>query len=479
MRAHALPKMGSSPLVPPRIMPAKQRGFALVVFTTSLAFVVGQLDVTIVNVALPRIAADLGADVAALQWIVDAYTLAFAAFMLSAGTLGDSFGNRRGFVAGLTLFALASLGCALVRSGGELIAARALQGLGAAAMLPNSLALLNHAFADAPRQRARAIGWWTAAGSISIAAGPVCGGLLLGMGDWRLIFLVNLPLCAAGLLCARYLPDDAAARDVQKRLDVTGQLVATLALTLLTGCAIEARAAVLPPMLLGGALASACVCALVFVAIERRRAEPMIPPALFRSRAFNAAVGFGMIVNFTYYGTIFGLTLYLQRALGYSPLQAGLAFLPLTAGFFMSNVASGRLSAAYGSRLPMLIGAVVDAAGFALLHRVGVGTSYADLWLPFLLIPTGMGLAVPAMTAAVLASVERQRGGTASAVLNTARQAAGALGVAVYGALVVGSGAAIAHGMRTIALISCALLAAACVLAWAVRTPKEAVWAKA
>ncbi|WP_179400872.1 MFS transporter [Burkholderia guangdongensis] len=447
-------------------------GFALVVGTTSLAFVVVQLDVTIVNVALPRIAQDLRASVAALQWIVDAYTLAFSACMLSAGTLGDRFGSRRGFVAGLVLFALASLGCGLARGVDTLIAARMLQGLGAAAMLPNSLALLNRAFADAPKRRAHAIGWWTAAGSISIAAGPVCGGLLLGIGDWRTIFLVNLPLCSLGVVLALRLPPDAAQR-TRKRIDGAGQIVATVALTALTASVIELHAPGVPPALLGIGFAIALAGGAAFVAIERRVAAPMIPPELFRSRTFDAAIGFGMTVNFTYYGTVFVLTLYLQRALGYAPLQAGLAFLPLTAGFFVSNVVSGRLTAVFGPRVPMLVGTAIDAAGFMLLQRAGLDAAYADLWLPFLLIPAGMGLAVPAMTHAVLSGVEPRRAGTASAVLNTARQAAGAMGVAVYGALASGGATRIVQGMHAAALVSCGLLAAAFVLAWMVRTPRE------
>lgn len=443
-------------------------GFALVVGTTSLAFVIVQLDVTIVNVALPRISTDLSAGVAALQWIVDAYTLAFSAFMLSAGALGDRFGSRRGFVAGLAMFTLASLACALAHDGAALIAARAWQGLGAAAMLPNSLALLNHAYAHTPAQRAHAIGWWTAAGSVSIAAGPVLGGLLLGIAGWRSIFFVNLPLCAIGILLAIRLPE--TERHAHRlRFDVAGQIAATIALGALTASVIELRSLGLAHPLIWGGFVLAAVAGVAFVATEARVAAPMIPPELFASRTFNAAVGFGTIVNFTYYGTVFVLTLYLQRALGYSAMQAGLAFLPLTAGFFVSNVVSGRMTAAYGPRMPMLIGTAIDVAGFVLMRRAGLGTSYAELWLPFLLIPTGMGLAVPAMTNAILSSVDKQRAGTASAVLNTARQASGAMGVAVYGALVNGTVTRIVQGLHTTTVISTGLLIVGGMLALSVR----------
>lgn len=445
-------------------MHRKPPGFAVVVGTTSLAFVLIQLDVTIVNVALPRLALEFHAGVPALQWIVDAYALVFSAFMLTAGALGDRCGSRRAFLVGLATFAVASLACALARDGAELIAARAAQGLGAAAILPNSLALLNGTLAETPRRRAHAIGWWTAAGSVSIAAGPLAGGLLLDVGGWRLIFVVNLPLCALGMLLAARLPE--TQRQVRERqFDWAGPVAATIALSALTASVIELRSFGLaqPWVALGFMLA--LVAAGVFVQIEVRSGAPMIPPDLFANRTFDAAVVFGAVVNFTYYGTVFVLTLYLQRALGYTPLQAGLAFLPLTAGFFVSNIISGRLTAAYGPRVPMLVGAAIDAAGFVLLVRAGLDTPYADLWLPFLLIPTGMGLAVPAMTNAILSSVDRRRAGVASAVLNTARQAAGAIGVAVYGSLADGAAAQIVHGLHAAAGISIALLLVGAVLA--------------
>ena len=434
----------------------------LIVGATSLAFVVCQLDVTIVNLALPRIGADLGMQVAGLQWVVDAYTLAFSALMLSAGALGDRFGGLRGFVAGLVLFAAASLGCGVAPSGAALIAARALQGAAAAAMLPSSLALLNHACAHDGRLRARAVGWWTAAGAIAIAAGPVLGGLLLASTDWRGIFFVNLPLCAAGILLAlRYVPETERHRH-RHGLDLRGQLLAVLTLTALTGSIIALRPlGARHPLVLGG-FAVAVVAGPLFVAAERRAAEPMLPLALFRNGAFSAAVLFGVLMNFTYYGTIFVLSLYLQRVLGYPALRAGFAFLPLTAGFFVSNVISGPLVARFGSRLPMMVGAALGAVGYALLGGVGAHATYSRLLLPFLVIPAGMGLGVPAMTTAVLALVEKTRSGIASAVLNTARQAGGAIGVAAFGALAGGDGATpIVAGLHASALISTLLLAVA------------------
>ncbi|AIO35455.1 major Facilitator Superfamily protein [Burkholderia cenocepacia] len=433
------------------------RALARIVATVSVGFVVTQLDVTIVNIALAHLAADLRLTVAGLQWVVDAYTLAFAVLMLSGGALGDRFGARRLYVAGLALFALASLACGAATAPAMLIAARALQGVGAAAMLPNSLVLLNDACRHDPRLRARAVSAWTAAGSISIAAGPVVGGLLIAASGWRGIFLVNLPLCAAGLAATfAWVParrDDASAM-----------------LTALTAAVIEWRPLGFTHPVVAGGFALAALAALAFVAVESRTATPMLPLSLFRRRTFSMAVLFGICVNLTYYGTVFVLALYLQRVRGESAWQAGLAFLPLTGGFLLSNLASGRAIARHGPRVPMLAGALVAALGYGSLHFVEAATPLPILLVPFLLIPSGMGFAVPAMTTAVLASVAPERAGIASAVLNTARQAGGAMGVAAFGALAGGAASAqVVNGLRIETAVSVVLLIAAALLAMLVR----------
>lgn len=456
--------------------PAFPSALARVVATVSTGFVVTQLDVTIVNIALAHLAGDLHLPVAGLQWVVDAYTLAFAVLMLSGGALGDRFGARRLYISGLVLFALASLACGAASAPAMLIAARAMQGVGAAAMLPNSLALLNDACRHDPHLRARAVGWWTAAGSISIAAGPVVGGVLIAAWGWRGIFLVNLPLCAAGLAAAfawipaRGTAAPAAASRSIRALDLRGQFIAIAMLAALTGAVIEWRPLGFTHPVVAGGFVLAALAALAFAAVEARTATPMLPLSLFRHRTFSAAVLFGICVNLTYYGTVFVLALYLQRARGESALQAGLAFLPLTGGFLLSNLASGRVVARHGPRVPMLAGALVAALGYGSLHFVDASTPLAALLVPFLLIPTGMGFAVPAMTTAVLASVAPERAGIASAVLNTARQAGGAMGVAAFGALAGGGGAAqVVSGLRIETAVSVALLVTAALLATRVR----------
>ena len=427
--------------------PRRAPSFALVVLATCMAFVVGQLDVTIVNVALPAMARALATDVAGLQWVVDAYAVAFAAFMLSAGALGDRFGARRAFRWGMAIFAFASIACALAPGAGALDAARAVQGFGAAVMLPNSLALLNHALAHDAVARARGVGYWTAAGSISIALGPVLGGLLVAGIGWAAIFWVNVPLCAIGFRLSRHLHETPGGRD-RPPLDVAGQLIATLVLAALIATLIESRARGFADPLVRGGAAATLVLAVALALVERRAAAPVIAPDLFKLRDFRGTVFFGAVVNGTYYGAIFVIALFLQGARHYTPLQAGLAFLPLTAGFFLSNVLSGRAVARFGTRKPMIAGALVDLAGFGVLAWASTTDSVAAMLAGFLLIPSGMGLAVPAMTTTVLSAVDKSRSALAAAILNTARQAAGAIGVAVFGALAQGGAERIGAGLR-------------------------------
>jgi len=436
-----------------------------VIAATSLGFVVVQLDVTVVNVALPKIGSDLHASVSVLQWIVDAYALTFAVLLLSAGSLGDRFGSKRLFMLGFALFAASSLACGLAPTGALLIAGRAVQGIGAALLVPTSLALLNHAAGHDAKVRARAVGLWTAAGGLSIAAGPLVGGLLLGTVGWRSIFLVNLPICAIGIAMALRVPDTAHLRNA-RRLDLRGQTLAIVALAGLIGAVIEARplGATHPLVLLGGALAIACGAG--FVISERRASEPMVPPELFAGGHLAPLIAFGTIVNLTYYGIIFVLSLYLQQLLGYSAIRAGIAYLPLTLTFIVSNVISGWLTGRAGARVPMLVGALIGGLGFALLLRLTESSSYSSMLVAFVLIPAGMGLGVPAMTTATLAAVDRKWAGTASALLNTARQAGGAIGVAIFGALVSGGKDQIVHGLHTASLVSATLLLGAASLAW-------------
>jgi DHA2 family methylenomycin A resistance protein-like MFS transporter len=429
-----------------------------IVAATSFSFVVTQLDVTVVNVALPQIAASLSVHVAGLQWVVDAYTLPFAVLMISAGVLGDRFGSRRTYLMGLAIFAAASLACGLAPNVLTLIAARAAQGAGAALLIPSSLALLSQAAGSDHSLRARAVGLWTAAGSVAIAAGPVIGGLLVATMGWRSIFLVNVPLCVVGALLTIRSVASRAHSDVTHHLDPLGQLLAILALTGLTFSVIELRPLGFDHPLVAGAAVLAFLAGIGFYLAETKSSEPMLPLGLFRLPNFSPSVIFGTIVNFSLYGVIFVLSLYLQQARGFSALGTGLAYLPLMSTFIVSNVASGMVTARTGPRFPMMVGAAVAMAGFAMLSGLSTATPYIAMLLPFVVLPAGMGFAVPAMTAAVLSSVDRERSGTASAVLNAARQTGGAIGVAVFGALVGNTPVQIVQGLRRASLTSVALL---------------------
>lgn len=430
--------------------------FGFIVGTTSLAFVVSQLDVSIVNIALPRIAESFTASISVLQWIVDAYTIAFAVLMLSAGGMSDLLGAKLVFLFGLFIFGVSSVGCGMAWNAGSLIGFRVLQGIGSATMIPSSLAILNQSFSHDKEQRAKAIAMWTAAGGVSIAAGPILGGFLIHLSSWRLIFLVNIPICLVGLLLGLRLPE--SERRPNRGFDIPGQLVWLLALVIFIGAIIEWHTLGFAHPLIWGGLLCSVLLILLFLRIAQRSSSPILPLDFFSSSNFNVLVLLGVCLNYSYYGTVFVLSLYLQEVLHYSPLNAGLAFLPLTAGFIVSNLISGKLIAKYGTRLPVLVGSLVGMAGFMGLLMINGHTSYIQLFLPFFTIPMGMGLAVPAMTTGILATVDRTRSGTASAVLNTTRQAAGALGVAISGAMVTGGLVAIVDGIHLSSLIAAALL---------------------
>jgi DHA2 family methylenomycin A resistance protein-like MFS transporter len=410
-----------------------------VIVAIALGFVLVQLDVSIVNVALATIDRDLHAGFAGLQWIVDAYTVTFAACLLSAGALADRIGARRTFVIGFVLFVCSSIVCGVAPTAPLLIAARALQGLGAALLVPCSLALLNHAAHGDAKARANAVSLWTAAGSTALAAGPIIGGLLVASVGWRSIFFVNVPLGVLGIwLALRYVEETPSGKSA---FDLPGQAAAVIMLGAVTAAAITAgssgRRAPIVLALFGIAIASAAA----FGFLESRRRDVMLPLDLFARRAFSAATIVGFVLNFTLYGAIFILGLYFQRVHGYSPLIAGFAFLPPCIALGCANIVAGRLTARFGARTPMTIGLAVGALGYAALIPLSPQTPYPLMLIGLIVFPIGIGLAVPAMTTALLASVEKERSGIASGVLNTVRQTGGALGVAVFGSLLSARGA--------------------------------------
>jgi DHA2 family methylenomycin A resistance protein-like MFS transporter len=412
---------------------ATDRRFALGILATCLAFLLVQLDVTIVNVALATMGAELHAEIATLQWVVDAYAIAFASLLLSSGSFGDRIGSRRVLATGFALFIAASAGCGLAPNAGTLIAARVVQGAGAALMLPSSLALLTHACGHDQKLRGHAVAWWTAAGSVGLAAGPLTGGVLIHAFGWRGIFFVNLPLGLLAIWLTLTFVEETKPDTRRRGFDLPGQVLGIVTLAVLTGAVIEAGENGAPTALWLGALAIAA--AIGFIMAERRGADPMLPLRYFADRRFSSTMLIGLVINFVLYGAFFVLSLYFQHARGYSPEQTGFAFLPLSVAVGLANLFAGWLMTRTGPRLPMVAGLAAGALGFVLLTGIGAETHYGLLMPSLLLISCGVGTAVPAMTTALLSTVARTEAGTASGALNTIRQAAGAIGVAVFGAI--------------------------------------------
>ncbi|MFJ6721714.1 MFS transporter [Streptomyces sp. NPDC091259] len=435
-------------------------------FAACLGFVVVILDVSVVNVATKALAGEFGGSLSGLEWVINGYTLTFAAFLLTAGALGDRFDPKRIFILGFAIFALTSLACGAAPSLITLIAARVLQGIGAAMIVPSSLSLVNTNFPD-PARRTRAVSLWAAAGGLALALGPVVGGLLVDWLGWRSIFYVNLPIAAVGILLTQLYAQPAPARDRSRRrsLDLPGQLLAVIGLGSLTTAIIEANAQGWGSALVITCLAVFAAALIAFLTVEHRSADPMLPLHLFGRQAFSATSLIGVLLNFAFYGLIFVFSLFFQQVWEYSPITAGLAFLPMTAAIMAANLACGPLVKRHGARRVLLAGNTLAALGYlAVLPAVGSG-SYPALVVQFLVAGFGIGLVVPAMTNAMLGAVDPANGGIASGVLNASRQLGGLIGVAAMG-LLVGQAASghFLSGLRAALASAVVALAVAAVL---------------
>jgi MFS transporter, DHA2 family, methylenomycin A resistance protein len=428
-----------------------------------LGFAVVTLDVQIVNVALPSIGNDLGGGLAALQWVVTAYTLMFFALLMFGGTFGDRVGARRAYGLGMMLFVVASAACGLAPSMGLLVAARVLQGIGAALVTPTSLALLRENYTDATA-RARAIAYWALGGSAAAAAGPILGGVLT-QWDWRVIFLINLPLGTAALLTLARVAE-SPRRD--RPFDVTGQVTAVVALVTLTYAVIEGghRGWATPVIL--AALGLAVLSFAVFLTSQAKGRHPMVRLELFTLPpvAISLVVGFIGMVGF--YGVVFAQSLYFQQLRGATALETGLLFLPMTALVALLNPTAAKVAARFGPRVPIVGGQVLMALGL-----VGIAVAPADLplWVvSLLMVPVGVGgsFTVPPLTSVLMDAVPAERAGTASGVLNTARQVGGSLGVAAIGA-VIAAHTSFMPGLRISLLAVAVLVAAAAALSLTLR----------
>jgi DHA2 family methylenomycin A resistance protein-like MFS transporter len=424
----------------------------------SLGYGVVQLDVTIVNTALNAIGMSLGGGVAELQWVVSAYTIAFAAFILTAGALGDRLGAKRVFMAGFAIFTAASVVCAVAPNASVLIAARCIQGLAAAILVPNSLALLRHAYRD-EKARGRAVGVWAAGASLALTAGPLVGGALIALVGWRSIFLVNLPIGLAGLwLTWRFAGETTSSR--QREIDLPGQIAAIAALGSLAGAIIEGGArGWSDPFVIAGFVASA-IFAVSFIWREARAPQPMLPLSLFRHRMFAATSAVGLLVNVAFYGLIFVLSLYFQQVNGLSAFATGLAFVPMLAAVLPVNLIAPRVAERIGAPATISAGAVLAAGGCLAMLGIDAGTSYWALCAQLVAMGAGLGLLVPPLTSTLLGSVEKSRSGIAAGVLNATRQTGSVLGVALFGAL-VGQSSAFIAGLHASLMVSAGVLLAA------------------
>jgi MFS transporter, DHA2 family, methylenomycin A resistance protein len=404
----------------------------LVLVVMCVGYFLVLLDVTIVNTALPRIGVDLNAGLAKLQWVVDGYTIALAAFLLAGGTLGDLHGHKRFVLVGLGLLILASLGCGLSPTPGSLVAFRVLQGMGAAVMLPGTLAVITRAFPE-PSEQAKAIGVWAGIGSSALVLGPLLGGVFAQVMSWRAVFLFNVPIGVIVLpVAARVVRESTDSQ--ARRIDLPGLILGAGVLAAVTFAFIEAGRVGLNLVTLGTAAATVALT-IAFVAVERTRSDPMLPLGLFRNPRFSVANGIAAVMNLGTVGLLFVFNLYLQDVLGYSALAAGAALVPLYVPLCMLAPVAGRLTGRVGPKWPMTAGLLIAATGVALLIPLHTRASYLAMLPALLLWGIGLGMLTPAVVTAAIAAVHPSRAGLASAVNNTSRQAFQAIGIAAFGAL--------------------------------------------
>jgi len=410
----------------------------LVLVLVALAQFMVVLDATIVNVALPSIQRGLHFSSESLQWVVNAYTLAFGGFLLLGGRAADLFGRKRLFLAGIALFSAASLLNGLAGSAAMLVIGRALQGLGGALVAPAALSIITTTFADG-RERTRALGVWSAVAVGGGAVGLLLGGILTDLVAWQWVFFVNVPVGAvAFLLSLRYVPESRATTGVS-RIDVWGAVTVTAGLLVAVYAIVNAQTAGWVSAQTAGLGAVAVALLAAFVAIEARHPHPLIRLGILRVRSLAGADSAMLVVASGMFGMFFFASLYVQDVLGYSPLRAGLAFLPVTAGIITGAGLSQRLIRSVGVRAVGVSGMTLAAAGLVVLSRIPVAGSYATDLLPgLLMMAVGMGLTFVPITLIATTNVDQRDAGLASGLLNTAQQVGGALGLAILATLSAG-----------------------------------------
>ena len=434
----------------------------------SLGFFLITLDISIVNVALASVRRDLGGGTATQQWVIDGYTLLFAALLLCAGTVSDRIGSKRALGIGIAVFALASAGCGAAPTAAALIAARCAQGAAAAVMLPSSMALVREAFPDS-RRRARALGVWAVGGAVAGLVGQPLGGVLTTL-DWRWVFGINIPVCVGMLVLLTVIAPSPTRR---QRFDWLGQVLAVLGLTALVYGLIAGGHNGFATIPVLAALGTAAVALTVFVVVQAGSSNPMMPLELFHARGFRLALPVGFAFMVGNFGNVFIVSLYLQQELGLSPLHAGLAFVPSALFAVVGNLTSGPITNRFGPRRPIVLGQLSMVGG--LLALLITATLRSPLITALCVIPVGAGgsLAMPPVTGVVLEGVRPELAGTASAVFNTFRQVGGAVAIAVFGALIATSHGFIT-GMRVSLAAAAILLLATALLSLAIRPTRSA-----
>lgn len=406
---------------------------AIVLLTMCFALAMAMLDNTVVNVALPTISRELGAGVSGLQWIVDGYVLAFASLLLTGGIVGDRYGRKRVFLAGLVVFTLASLACGLSQSTAQLIAFRAIQGVGAALLMPGTLSIITVTFP--PHERARAIGLWAGVSGLALALGPTVGGLMVEQLGWQSVFFLNVPIGVLAFAIAIRTVRESVS-EVARRLDLPGLVLGTSALFLATYGLIEANQRGWSDPVIVGSLVGFGAMLAAFLWWELRNPHAMMPLRFFRIPAFSAGNLVAFSVSLGMFATFFFLSLYMQLIHGYSAFQAGLRFLPMTGLIIVTAPNAGRYASAHGSRAPMTYGLLLAGGGLLFLGTfLDVDTPYWAMVPVFVIMGHGMGATMAPMTAAVMNAVGHERAGLGSAMTNTSREVGGVLGIALLGTI--------------------------------------------
>jgi len=403
-----------------------------VLLTMCFALAMAMLDNTVVNVAIPRITTDLGASVSDIQWIVDGYVLAFASLLLTGGIAGDRYGRKRVFLLGLGVFTAASLLCGLSRSGDQLIAARALQGVGAAFLMPGTLSILTVTFP--PEERARAIGLWAGVSGLALALGPTLGGYLVEHVGWESVFFLNVPIGIVAFAVATRTVRESRSEHA-RALDVPGLALGTGGLLALTFGLIEANQRGWSDPAIVGSLGAAVALLAAFVWWEATTPRAMMPLAYFRIPAFAAGNVVAFSVSLGMFSIFLFFSLYMQLVRGYSAFEAGVRFLPMTVTIIVTAPIAGRVAQRIGSRAPMTWGLALVGTAMLTMTRLGADTPYALLAIAFVAMGHGMGSTMAPMTAAVMNAVGRERAGLGSATTNTSREVGGVLGIALLGTL--------------------------------------------